>query len=191
MIFCLPGRILSSLASALVLLIGIGCDAGGTPTSAPTAASKPAPTVQRAAVGHDLTLYGYNYTDTEIGSFEVNGQGGGNVEVSIPEAGGGKSVCCITVVSPLQQAMPVKIKWTRDSETWCEQFVELKPPLPTNPKYLEVHFYPDGHLEVAVTEVASTPRLVLQRTSRAGRHAKESANLNHDSKYARCEIGYR
>jgi Protein of unknown function (DUF3304) len=167
------------------------CNPQTAPASRPGAAGTPAPAADTNVRDHNLTIYGYNYTDTEIGSFEVNGQGGGNVEVSTLTAGGGKSVCCVTARSPMLQPRMVKIKWTRDSENWCEQEVMLKPPLPLKPKYFEVHFYPDGHIELAVTEMDSAPRLALNRMSRAGRHEDERQNVNNDAKFARCKRGYR
>lgn len=138
----------------------------------------------------NLTLYGYNYTDTEIGSFEVEGQGGGNVAVSTPTAGGGASACCITIHTPLVRARPVAIKWSRDGDTWCEQEVLLRPPIPAKPEYLEVHFYQDGHVEVAVTENNSPPRLKLNRLHGNSRHANPKLNTNNDAKRSRCKLGY-
>ncbi|MBC7993450.1 MAG: hypothetical protein H7Z15_09445, partial [Rhizobacter sp.] len=38
---------------------------------------------------YSVVAYGYNYTDTYIDSFEVDGAGGGNLEVSTPTAPGG------------------------------------------------------------------------------------------------------
>lgn len=139
---------------------------------------------------YNLTLSGYNYTDTEIGSFEVNGQGGGNIAVSSPTSGGGGSVCCVTVYSPMAKPQAVTIKWSRDGDTWCEQSVEVKPPLPSKPEYLEVHFYRDGHIELAVTEQASPPRLQLSREHGNSRFRNEKLNINNDSKSARCKLGY-
>ena len=156
-------------------------------TSASTAASENEGTVQ----AHSLTIYGYNYTDTEIGSFEVNGQGGGNVQISTSTAGGGSGVCCVTLYTPFTQARPVKIKWSRDGDTWCEQEVLLGPPLPAKPEYSEVHFYRDGHIELAVTETDSPPRLRLDAPSRGGRFRDEKKNINNDAKFARCKLGYR
>jgi len=140
---------------------------------------------------YKLTLSGYNYSDSGISSFEVNGQGGGNLEVSIPTAGGGKSTCCAVVHGPLRAPLPVTIKWSRDVETWCEQTVLLQPPLPAKPEYFEVHFYRDGHIEIAVTESASPPRLRLERDGPGNRHANSSMNVNNDAKSSRCKLGYR
>ena len=87
-----------------------------------------------------LTIYGYNYTDTEIGSFEVNGRGGGNLAVSTLTSAGGSSVCCTALFTPLPQRKVIRIKWTRDGNRWCEQDVPFSGPVPVNARYLEVHF---------------------------------------------------
>lgn len=147
-------------------------------------------TAAPAAQAYNLTLYGYNYSDTAISSFEVNGQGGGNVNVSSPTTGGGGGVCCITVYSPLSEAQMVTIKWSRDVETWCEQSVRLSSPLPAKPEYFEVHFYQDGHIELAITEEPSLPRLRMERAGPGNRHSDKAMNVNNDSKLARCKFGY-
>ena len=138
--------------------------------------------------GYSVVAYGYNYTDTYIDSFEVDGAGGGNLEVSIPTAGGGKHTCCTTLFSGLPLGTEFTIKWTRDRKRWCEQTVPLTKPIPVEPRYLEVHFYPDGHIEIEATQQASPPRLKLERASYARRH--ESKNTNNDEKLSRCKDGY-
>ncbi|MBC7993449.1 MAG: DUF3304 domain-containing protein [Rhizobacter sp.] len=137
---------------------------------------------------YSVVAYGYNYTDTYIDSFEVDGAGGGNLEVSIPTAGGGKHSCCALVTSGLPLGTEFTIKWTRDRKRWCEQTVKLVKPVPIEPRYLEVHFYPDGHIEMDVTQQASAPRLKLERASYARRH--ETGNVNNDEKLSRCKDGY-
>jgi hypothetical protein len=134
-----------------------------------------------------VTIYGYNYTDSYIDGFSVNGQGGSDLAVSSPTAGGGKGACCVTVRPHQQFSSPVKIKWTRDRQQWCEVDVTLKDSAPAKPGYFEVHFYQDGHVEAAVTEDASEPRVKLDRFSRNQRH--ETGNVNNDAKYARCTNG--
>jgi hypothetical protein len=178
------------LAFATFLCV-VGCGPQHAASAAPASQSATTLPEQVSVQAHSLTIYGYNYTDTEIGSFEVNGQGGGNVEVSIPTAGGGKSVCCITLFTPMRDPRPIKIKWSRDGDTWCEQDVVLRPPVPAKPEYFEVHFYRDGHIEVAATEVDSPPRLTLKRQGRGGRNKDAAKNINNDAKFARCKLGYR
>jgi hypothetical protein len=175
----------------VVFLCVVGCGPQHAASAAPASPSATTSHEEASVQAHNLTIYGYNYTDTEIGSFEVNGQGGGNVEVSIPTAGGGKSACCITVFTPLREPRPIKIKWSRDGDTWCEQEVVLRPPLPAKPEYLEVHFYRDGHIEVAATETDSSPRLQLERVHGNRRFKNEKLNINNDAKFARCKLGYR
>ncbi|MBC7993448.1 MAG: DUF3304 domain-containing protein [Rhizobacter sp.] len=137
---------------------------------------------------YSVVAYGYNYTDTYIDSFEVDGAGGGNLEVSDSAAGGGGHTCCALVTSGLPLGTEFTIKWTRDRKRWCEQTVKLVKPVPIEPRYLEVHFYPDGHIEMDVTQQASPPRLKLERFSRGERH--ETGNVNNDEKLSRCNDGH-
>jgi Protein of unknown function (DUF3304) len=138
---------------------------------------------------YSVVAYGYNYTDTYIDSFEVDGAGGGNLAVSTPTAPGGGHTCCMTLVSGLPLGTEFKIKWTRDRKRWCEQIVKLTSTVPIDPRYFEVHFYADGHIEVEATQQASAPRLQLDRFSRGERH--EAGNINNDEKFARCTDGRR
>jgi hypothetical protein len=127
---------------------------------------------------HMLTIYGYNYTNRYIDSFEVDSQGGSNLDVSTPEAGGGKGTCCIVWADGTPLPQSVKVRWVAsaclqkvtDSEgrtrevvahSFKEEQVQLTTPVPANPGYFEVHFYPDGHTEVAITATPSEPRLKL------------------------------
>jgi Protein of unknown function (DUF3304) len=137
-----------------------------------------------------LTIYGYNYTDTEIGSFEVNSKGGGNLAVSTPTSAGGSSVCCAAVFTPIPKDRPFTIKWTRDGDTWCEQDVQFTGPVPSNADILEVHFYQDGHIELAATAKPSKPRLKMDRLHGNSRHADPSKNVINDTKHSRCKLGY-
>ena len=175
---------------------------GGTATApsvaVPAAASTPAPAesampIERDSRGHlktySVVAYGYNYTDLYIDSFEVDGAGGGNLSVSTPTAGGGGHACCASVTSGLPLGTLFTIKWTRDRKRWCEQDVPLTKPIPIEPRYLEVHFYPDGKIEIDATQRASPPRLKLERASYARRH--ETNNVINDENYSRCKDGYR
>ena len=155
------------LVCVVMVTLAGGCNSQPTPAAKTeqAAASTPASASDQTPKAYNLTIYDYNYTNTGIGSFEVNGQGGGNLEVSVPDAGGGKSVCCVTVFTPSTNSKTVRVKWTRDLDTWCEQEVVLAPFAISKPKYFEVHFYPEGRIELAVTEESSDPRLKLDRAS--------------------------
>lgn len=126
-----------------------------------------------------LTLTGYNYTNRYINQFSVNGSGGGNLFVSSPRGGGGGSVCCVDYITGIDD-WKVIVRWQSDACTFNnskdedgqrsyqihsifkEVEVQVSPKIPSNPRYLEVHFYPDGHVEAALTENSSSPRLRLE-----------------------------
>jgi Protein of unknown function (DUF3304) len=146
----------------------------------PAQAVNEAPQAQAQGPSQGLLIQGYNDTDTYIDSFTVNGAGGGNVFVSSPTTGGGKSVCCFNFNAASKA--PVTIRWAAsycmysatnkygESYQWRKSiFREVQVPVerPTGivPAALEVHFYPDGHVEVAVTAGHSPPRLKLPITA--------------------------
>jgi hypothetical protein len=125
-----------------------------------------------------LGIVGYNYTERYIDQFYVDEQGGGNVDVSGEIGGGGGIVCCIAwrEGTPLPQTVHVRwvdggcMKTLTDSDGYTfkvpshrfrELDAKLTSPVPPKPAYFEVHFYPDGHVELAITETMSPPRLKL------------------------------
>ncbi|QRO01443.1 DUF3304 domain-containing protein [Archangium violaceum] len=151
------------------------------PSSAPTA---PSPSSAPAA----LEINGFNYTDLYIDSFEVNGQGGGNLYVSSKTSGGGGSVCCASWTPGTDAPLPVRIRWTRDRKRWCEQEVPIRSPVPVNPQHLGVHFFPDGHIEAEITE--APPRLKIQLDRVHPEERKASGNTVRDEQTSRCQDGY-
>ena len=168
----------------------MACEPAAQVVSAPAKSAVPAkPDIFITPKSYSVTAYGYNYTDTYIDSFEVNGSGGGNLAVSTFTAGGGGHTCCAVVTTGLPIGYKFKVKWTRDRERWCEQEVPLTKAIPPEPRYLEVHFYPDGKVEIEATQNASPPRLKLERFSRGERN--ETNNVNNDEVFSRCKDGYR
>jgi hypothetical protein len=139
----------------------------------------------------NLTLIGYNYTNRYIDGFSANGQGGGNLYVSGPTSGGGSNVCCVSYVQGAA-ARDVIIRWQSGGcmfrapavlasgntqlahGFYRELKVKVDPRIPQSPEYFEVHFYPDGHVEAAITDSASFPRLVY------------SENREDESDFPRC-----
>ena len=127
-----------------------------------------------------LSLTGFNYTNRYIDQFSADGQGGGNLYVSTPSGGGGGSVCCVSYFIG-QSAWKAKIRWQSGACTYNNRIdtdgkrlyeiysyfkevdVLVDPAIPKDPKYFEVHFYPDGHVEAAIAETGSRPRLVLNK----------------------------
>lgn len=129
-----------------------------------------------------LLIQGYNYTDDYIDSFTVNGQGGGNVFVSSPSSGGGKSVCCVSYTPGSLLPMKVKVRWvtsyctyeetspygrvnTELRDIWREAEALVDDRSDGHPYALEIHIYPDHHVEGSVTRGHSRPRLVLPRNA--------------------------
>lgn len=188
----------------LLVLSILGChrqpdNAIASPSTSPSATSQKAWSLPAPSAQHNLTIYGYNYTDLPISSFSADGNGGGNLHVSTPTSSGGSSVCCYTFYGDAPsdqyyQPYPVKVRWLtsierREDAYWCEQDVPLKGPIPANPNYLEVHFYQDGHIEIAVTEQMSSPRLKLpvEDENTGTRYAELKKNVNNAKQFASCE----
>ena len=127
-----------------------------------------------------LTLTGYNYTNRYIDNFSVDGVGGGNLFVSDESSGGGGSVCCVPYTLGAR-ARKVTVNWNIGACTYNEYVdidgikqhqihpffketnVQVDPNIPPDPKYFEVHFFPDGHIEAAITEHESPVRLRLKK----------------------------
>lgn len=127
----------------------------------------------------ELMLTGYNYTNRYIDEFDVDAQGGGNLFVSEGANGGGKNVCCISYRSGAK-ARKVRIRWQSDAciftsytdgeghkhertyNYFNEVEVQVSSTIPRFPRYFEVHFYPDGHVEASITEHESRSRLVMK-----------------------------
>jgi hypothetical protein len=145
--------------------------------SAPASAA-----AQRAPRGtrFPLTIIGYNYTRRSIGAFSVNYAGGANLPIGL--YGGGDSCCgswvegdplptqfkvewiansCEVPIDP--QEPPRRIKRIRDQ--WRSEWVDFHGPVPAKPYYLEAHFYPDGKVEIAITEQSSEPRVRVDPTT--------------------------
>jgi hypothetical protein len=150
------------------------CGSGGT--SAQAALRGNAPTAP--ARSHSLAIVAYNYTDRYMDSFEVNGQGGGNLDISKEFSGGGKTACCVRWTDGSALPKKVTVKWvasycirhdkTSDGEEfrrreslWKIADLQFNGPVPANPQNFEVHFYRDGHIELAMSESDSLPRLQL------------------------------
>lgn len=109
-----------------------------------------------------MTLVGYNYTERPIFTFSVNGSGGGNIFVN----GGGASFSCCGDVTVGQ---PTEIKWTYSrTKKQYEAGVQIEhhtatvtvpPPEVPEAGYLEVHFYSDHHVELALVKFPGKRRM--------------------------------
>ena len=127
-----------------------------------------------------LALVGYNYTDRYIDSFMVDGQGGGNINLSSASSGGGGIVCCV-LYQPGSELKIVTVRWQFDAcyfreassysnETYNtlhafykEKKVRVTENTSGKAEYMEVHFYPDDSVQVVLTKELSRPRLSLSK----------------------------
>ena len=111
-----------------------------------------------------VTLVGYNYTERPIYTFSVNGVGASNLFAK-QKYGGGKDSCCIDITV----GQPVEIKWLYDTtdkqylaglrEEKRSTTVIVPPPTVPEAEYLEVHFYPDHHVELALVKFPGDRRI--------------------------------
>jgi hypothetical protein len=134
-----------------------------------------------------LTIVGYNYTDTYIAKFAVNGTGGGNIEVSRNDNYGG-GTCCAPIVDDVPLPITVEVSWQRDGDAArCKQSVLRDGPMPREANYFEVHFFQDGSIQLAITDYPSPARVKLDRFNPAFRYAK--GNLDNDLTHSECKRG--
>lgn len=166
----------------LFLVLGLmGCSRDTTAQATREAATTATGTESALAPPkrHLLSISAYNYTDRYIDDFRVNGQGGGNLSISNEGHGnGGGGVCCVSWLEGSKLPKKIEVMWTAsyckqrrtnsvgESRDWREPILhiaelEFNGPVPKNPKIFEVHFYKDGHIELAMTERDSGPRLQL------------------------------
>ncbi|WP_081771678.1 DUF3304 domain-containing protein [Paraburkholderia nodosa] len=103
---------------------------------------------------------------------------GANLVLSTPTSGGGSNMCCVVMsrdtktpfwvdvdykMSALESYPPRKI--IEPSSPYRKARVEVTGPVPQDPSYIEIHFYPDGHIKAALSgrDGPSPPRLKLER----------------------------
>jgi hypothetical protein len=124
-----------------------------------------------------LSIEGYNYTSRFIVDFSVsdekgNAAWGGDILLSTPTSGGGRSTCCVMLDPKSEKPTRLRIDWTFDRvddanghtiapEIKKSAWVTVKPPYPEGAHNFEVHFYPNGRVEAMVTRWPSPPRISL------------------------------
>ena len=171
------------VAISLLLIIFLVHATGCRPTVHQTklVAGQADPT---SGLGHtvNLTIVGFNYTDKDINDFYVDGTGGGNLSVSSASGGGGGSVCCAlyTTGDPMPEievrwqfdACSYNIRHDEDGTKFNDIFSIYKTDdvrvisVASDPKYLEIHIFPDGHVEAIITGELSAPRVALEQSRR-------------------------
>jgi hypothetical protein len=159
----------------------------GHPAQAPT---NEAPAVQGDDKPKMLAINGFNYTDLTISAFSVGSSGGGNIFVSSPTSGGGKTSCCLLWIPGTQLPKPVTIEWMRvinGRDRWCKKTVLVVGPVPDNPTAFGVHFMPDGNIQVEITQ--GYPKVKLRLENYNDGHRKAVGNVIHGEETASCKDG--
>lgn len=121
-----------------------------------------------------LGIVGYNYTDRYIDRFSVGGAGGGNVYKSTLTAGGGGTSCCIGYNPDRPLPITMDVEWMFGyqrgpdgritvPDEYHEATAVLDGPVPADPGYLEVHFMPDGTVQLRITTFTSPPLIRIDR----------------------------
>jgi hypothetical protein len=126
-----------------------------------------------------LGLVGYNYTDRHISVYSVDGADGGHINLSSPTSGGSGVSCCVRLSKTNTGPIHVKVRWQvdgcifliKDDRTgkadkvrhfyYKESEVEVQPVVGEKPNYIETHFFPNGTVQVRLTEHGSDPLLAL------------------------------
>jgi len=112
----------------------------------------------------EFSVVGYNYTPRPIYTFSVNGGAGSNIFIN---GGGGKASCCTLVT--IGQAVEVRWMYSytkkqfeaglREERFSTQVTVPAPPPEHPDARYLEVHFYPDGRVELSLVNFPGKRRL--------------------------------
>ncbi|WP_379681513.1 DUF3304 domain-containing protein [Massilia consociata] len=98
-----------------------------------------------------IELSGLNYTNVGIAAFSVDGYEGHSI---FPNGGGGKFVCCVTILRKWRVGTKVTVRWVEDAVVlgpWKERVVEVPEYTKQDIGVFAVHFYPDGTVKVLVT----------------------------------------
>ncbi|RYZ92750.1 MAG: DUF3304 domain-containing protein [Proteobacteria bacterium] len=122
-----------------------------------------------------LGLVGYNYTNRNISEYSVNGASGGYINLSSPTSGGSGVTCCVRMLKKSPAPIQVRVRWQVDGCVLLESNprtgakaerrvfyfkdadVDVQIPNNTKLKFIETHFYPDGTIQVKLTEHGSDP----------------------------------
>lgn len=167
--------------AGFAVLLAMALLASGCNRSAATSTKDSGAYFEDSDRRYNLAIVGYNYTSRYIATFSVDGNGGGNIMVSSPTSGGSGSSCCASYSSSVKM---VSVRWQADACLFTvrsnvakeegdeihifykEMTVPVMKSFVTTPNFMEVHFYPDGKVEAAVTDNESSPRLVLSEDRR-------------------------
>lgn len=106
-----------------------------------------------------VRLSGYNYMQQSIYYFTVNGAMGSNLIWGEPEGGGAIS-CCAEI-----KGNTVQIKWQIDridKDEIYERVIKLPPRPSKQPRFLEVHFFPNQEIKLRWSDWPREPIQPIQ-----------------------------
>lgn len=124
-----------------------------------------------------LALTAFNYTDKTINQYGVVGGGGGSM--SPGESGGVYSGGASIPKDIPWDLLEFKVRWTawgcmqRVTNSYGEarevpryvykaKVVKLSEPLPAEPDYLALHFYPDERIDAVIADRMPDPRIEVK-----------------------------
>lgn len=138
-----------------------------------------------------LGILGFNYTDEYINSFSINGQGGGNIQLSSPTSGGGGTVCCVLLSKKSKWPMHVLVRWQsggcrvydkdrrygHNQHYYKEATIEVERGTSAHPSDIAVHFFKNGTVRVILSDGWEPPLLLLPQ------------NRATEKKFPECRLG--
>lgn len=124
-----------------------------------------------------LGIIGYNYTDSYIATFSIEGQGGGFVRLSSPTSGGSGVVCCVLFSKKPEWPIQVHIRWQsggcrvyaknrqygHDRFYYKESIVNVEKGSSSHPSHIAVHFYKDDSVRVRLMDDLESPLVLLPK----------------------------
>jgi hypothetical protein len=132
--------------------------------------------------GRGVSMLSFNYTNRYIGDIAVDGAWGGGADAY---GNGGAAQGLLAPSDPNKKAI-LKVEWnvgsTYDvaSDTYTRAPIEKHTanvavawPYPANPRYLVLHFYPDGHIEAELEASQPKRRIAQPADYQRGGYTKE------------------
>ena len=137
---------------------------------------------QAQSGGRSVSMLSFNYTNRYIGDVVVDGAWGGGADA---HGNGGAAQGLLAPSDPNRKAV-LKVEWvvadaydvaankyTRMPDEKHSAEVPVAWPYPKNPRYLVLHFYPDGHVEAELEAEQPKRRIAQPAGYQRGGYKKE------------------
>lgn len=130
-------------------------------------------------------ILGYNYTDQYISSFSIDGQGGGDIQLSSPTSGGRGTVCCVLLSKKAKWPIHVRVRWQNggcrvydkdrryghNQHYFNEATVNVERGISDHPSDIAVYFFKDGAVRAILSDGWEPPLLLLSKNSAAEKNS--------------------